>query len=89
MTDEKPPTIEVEEPDVVEIQTLPYLIVREQGVDGASIRLARCWVFEKTVHPETPLTPNTLQWIEQAAQLLANGIVPEDKSKDSKFKVLK
>lgn len=84
MTDERPPIIEVDEPEAVEIQALPYIVVREQGTKGPSIRLARTFVFEKVQCAETPLTVNTVQYIEMVAQLLANGVVPE-----AKFKVVK
>ena len=91
MTEEekKVPEIEVDdsEPEPVEIDPLPYIVVREQGADGPSIRLARAWAFQRIQCAETPLTINTVKYIEMVAQLLANGIVPEDK--DSKFKVLK
>lgn len=84
MTDPAEPEfqdIEVEGPAVAEVDSLPYWVVREQGVDGLSMRMIRSWVFEKALSPETPLTPQTLGFMEAAAQWIANGTVEEVKLK--------
>lgn len=73
--------IEVEGPAVAEVDSLPYWIVREQGVDGVSMRMVRSWVFDKVMCPETPLNLNTISFMEMASQWIANGATEELKLK--------
>lgn len=73
--------IEVEGPAVAEVDPLPYWIVREQGVEGVSMRMARSWILEKIISAETPLNLNTISFMEMAAQWLVNGATEELKLK--------
>lgn len=66
---------------VAEVEMLPYWIVREQGVEGLSMRMVRSWVFEKVMSPDTPLNINTISFMETASQWLANGATEEVKLK--------
>jgi len=92
MTDEKPEIVFEDGADdtqeattSVECDSLPFWVALGDKDGNISERLVRAWVFG-IIHagPDTPLTPQTLGYMEAVTQWIVRGV-----SEETKLKVVK